>query len=130
SLFWVGVCFCVIAALLTVFFLALPQLATHNTLGGKPVVYAPDDLVVPWPVWAGLAGLWGIVLVGIIAGLNLCRRYGVVEVADGVLRVEQASLFGCRRMEWPREQIAAIQTGPTGLTIGGGTRATGVTVPG
>jgi hypothetical protein len=130
SLFWVGGILCFFAVLLTVFFLALPQLVTHNTVGGELVIHAPNDLVVPWPVWAGLVGLWGIVLASMLAGFNLCRCHGIVEVADGFLRVEQANLFGRRQRQWPCEEIVAVQTGPTGLTIGGGTSATGVTIPG
>jgi hypothetical protein len=130
SLFWVSVSFCVITALLTLFFLALPQLAAQNTVGGKPVTYAPEDLVVPWPVWAGLVGFWGIALVGIFAGLNLCSRHGVIEIRNTVLCIDQVGLFGYRRREWSRDQIAAIQTGPTGLTIGGGTGTVGVAIPG
>jgi hypothetical protein len=130
SWFWVGAVLCLFAALLTVFFLAIPHLVTHNTAGGKPAVQALNDLVVPWPVWAGLAGFWGIVIAGTLWGLNLCRRHGVVEVSNGVLGVEQTSLFGRRQWHWPCVQIAAVQTGPTGLTIGGGTSTTGAATPG
>ena len=70
------------------------------------------------------------VVAGILGGLNLCRRRGVVEVTDGVLQVEQTSLFGRRQWQWPCDEIAAVQTGPTGLTIGGGTGDTGVTTLG
>jgi hypothetical protein len=130
SLFWVGGVLCFFVALLTVFFLALPQLVAQNTAGGKPVTLTPNDLVVPWPIWAGLAGFWGTAATGLLWGLNLCRRYGIVEVTDGVLRVEQSSLFGRRQWQWPCEEIAAVQTGPTGLTIGGGTSARGITTGG
>jgi hypothetical protein len=130
SLFWVGGILCFVAAILTVFFLALPHLATHNAAGGKPVVYGPNELVVPWPVWAGLAGFWGVCVAGILGSLNLCRCHGIVEVTDGVLRVRQSSLFGCRQQEWPHDQVAAVQTGPSGFTVGGGTHANYHTVPG
>lgn len=130
SLFWVGGILCVVAAFLTLFFLALPQVANHNTAGGKPVAYGPNELVVPWPIWAGLAGFWGVCVVGILGSLNLCRCHGIIEVTDDVLRVRQSSLFGCRQREWPRDQVAAVQTGPSGLTIGARTQATHHTIPG
>jgi hypothetical protein len=57
-------------------------------------------------------------------------RQGSFEITDQLLRVEQVSLLRRRRGEWPRERIVAVQTGPSGFTLGGGTRSTGVAVRG
>jgi hypothetical protein len=122
SLFWVGTILCVFVALITIFIV----LAAKNTAGERWVGNATKDLIIPWPIWAGLVGFWCMSLATILGGLNLCRRQGILEVTDHVLRGEQGGLFGRRQWEWPREQIAAAQTGPTGITFGGGTRAASV----
>ncbi len=122
SLLWVGALLCLFVALMTgIFFMA----AQHPS-GRKPVGDARKDLDVTWPIWAGLGGFWLMGLATLLGGLNLCRRQGILEVTDHVLRAEQTSLFGRRQWAWPREQIAAVQTGPTGITIGGETRPAGV----
>jgi hypothetical protein len=120
SLFWVGAVLCFFVVLLTVFFFALPQLVAHNAADGKPVMHAPNDLVVPWPVWVGLAGFWGIVVAGILGGLNLCRRRGVVDVTDGVLQVEPACLAAANgsgratrsRLSKPVRRALPLEAGP------------------
>ncbi len=51
-------------------------------------------------------------------------RSDVIEVAGDSLLVREKGLFGSRMRQWKREELKAIQSGPSGISVGS-TRKTG-----
>ena len=107
-------------AILTAAFIVLPRLG--STEGG--VYTPPSNEPLPAVMFIGLGGFWLASLGTVLSGLNMGLRRGVVEVIGDVLRIQQITPFSNRVVELPRGRIAAVQRGPTGLSIGC-TRGTG-----
>lgn len=72
---------------------------------------------MPLPVFFSL-GFFVLVGVAMLLGaVNMGRRRAVIAVAAGHLIITQSSLFGIKTREWPREQLAAVRAGPSGMAI-------------
>lgn len=72
---------------------------------------------VPWPAYILISVF---VLVGVlilIAGINMGFRQAVIAVIDGNLAILQKSPSGTKKEQWPREQIASIRMGPSGMEV-------------
>jgi hypothetical protein len=67
-----------------------------------------EDAVIYY-VFSGLGGLLGIAFL-VDAG-NQARRQVVLTVAGDRLIVQQTSLYGVRRQQWPRLRIADVRVG-------------------
>jgi len=72
----------------------------------------------PWPVWIFIVAFWGIGLGMLLTAINLGRRRVEMRVDNGRLHFLQSGPFGAKQWEWPRDQIAAIRIGPSGLAVG------------
>jgi hypothetical protein len=113
--FWVGLCFCAGIAILATCFAVFPHLgATH-----KGVYVPPTHQPMPWFAWAFIA-FFGVVSVAItLFGLSLGTRKAVIELAGETLRIEEKGFLSSHCAQWTRNELKAIQTGPSGFSVGG-----------
>lgn len=122
GLFWIGLCFCGGVAIISVAWVLIAGAgSTHNGVYTPP---DPNRAPIPWQMWIVLIGfeLAGLALT--MYGLSLGMRSAVVEVAGDSLLVREKGLFGSRTRQWKREELKAIQSGPSGMSLGS-TRKTG-----
>jgi hypothetical protein len=75
---------------------------------------APD---LPLFVWGIIAAMWLAGLITLVAGINMGVRRATISAGGDGLRVEQKGLFGAKRREWQRGEIAAVHIGPSGTSI-------------
>jgi hypothetical protein len=122
GLFWVGVCFCVGCAVLNACFLLFPHLGTTH----KGVYTPPDPTPEPlsWQVWAVLTSFWIVSLGLTLVGATMGMRRAIIDVSVTSVRIVEIGLFRRRHLEYKREEISAIQTGPSGMSVGA-TKRTG-----
>jgi hypothetical protein len=66
-------------------------------------------LIFPLFLIAGIAML--------LSAINMGRRQAVFAVVGDTLMVLQTGIFGVKRREWSREQLADVRTGPSGMEI-------------
>ncbi|MEA2709358.1 MAG: hypothetical protein QOF78_1959, partial [Phycisphaerales bacterium] len=129
GLFWVGICLCAGVAVIGAAMLIFPHVG--STIKG--VYVPPTHKPLPWPAWA-LISAFAVVGVGVtVSGINIGIRRAVVEVRGDTLLIDQTDLFGTRRFELRVDDIAAVDAGATGLSVGGTKRRGGVSrsgVPG
>jgi hypothetical protein len=71
----------------------------------------------PWPLLLFLAGFWAIGLALLAGAVNMGRRRATFAVRADGLRIEQTGLFGAKKAEWSRDQIASICAGPSGMEV-------------
>ncbi len=123
--FWSGLCFCAGIAILSVVWvlIAIAGAGEGETRNG---VYTPPDPnrpLLPWQMWAGMAGFGLVSLATTMHGLSLGTRSAVIEVAGDSLLVREKGLFRSRSYQWSRDELKAIQSGPSGMSVGGGGKA-------
>ena len=122
GLFWVGLCFCVGCAVLQACFLVFPHLGeTHKG------VYIPPDRdpePLPWQIWALLAAFWVVSLGLTLLGASLGLRSAIIDVSENSIQIIEKGMLRIRHLEYKREEISAIQTGPSGMSLGA-TKRTG-----
>jgi hypothetical protein len=72
-----------------------------------------------WVIMLILSLFWAIGL-GLLAGaINMGRRRALIMAGNGRLQIAQQGLFGSKRWEWPRADIAAIRADPSGMEVNG-----------
>ena len=116
GLFWVGICFGAGVALMSVLWVLIA--GTGSTHKG---VYTPPDpkgAPIPWQMWAGLAGFAMVSLALALCGLSMAVRSGVIEVAGDSLTLREKGLFRSRTLQWNRQELKAIESGPSGMSVG------------
>jgi hypothetical protein len=64
-----------------------------------------------------LLGFWAIGLGMMAAAINLGRRTATMAAEGGRLRVETRGLFGAKRQEWSRGEMAAIRADSSGMAV-------------
>ncbi|MBY0526683.1 MAG: hypothetical protein K2R98_25020 [Gemmataceae bacterium] len=72
------------------------------------------------PAWAAIpfVGLFWAIGLGMLAGaVHMARRRAVLAVVGDRLLVLQTGLFGSKRREWRRDEIADIRSGPSGAEV-------------
>ncbi len=124
--FWVGLCFCAGVVVISVAWvlIAVAGAGVGQTRKG---VYTPPDPnrpLLPWQMWAGMAGFGLASLATTLHGLSMGTRSAVIEVAGDSLLVREKGLFRSRTYQWSRDELKAIQSGPSGWSVGS-TRRTG-----
>jgi len=70
-----------------------------------------------WIFLAFIVAFWGIGIALLLGAINMGRRQAVLAVVDGTLMIYQTGLFGAKRNEWPKDAVAAIRTGPSGMEV-------------
>jgi hypothetical protein len=111
--FWVGLCFCLGITVITASFLLL---ATGNSDGG---VDSFDQLQsLPLLAWVVLGAFWVVSIWAALFGASMGIRSGVIEVAGNSLRVREKKLLSRRQHQWTNNELIAIQTGPSGFSVG------------
>jgi hypothetical protein len=53
----------------------------------------------------------------LLGAINMGKRQAVFAVVGETLMVLYTGIFGSKRQEWKREQIADIRTGPSGIEV-------------
>lgn len=121
GLFWVGLCFCGGVAIISVAWVLIAGAgSTHKGVYTPP---DPNRAPIPWQMWVVMAGFGLASLAVAVYGVSLGRRSAVIEVAGDSLLVREQGLFGSRTRQWKREQLKAIQSGPSGWSVGGRAKA-------
>jgi hypothetical protein len=69
----------------------------------------PNDLV--------LLPLWIFGIAPLLAVINKSERRVFLAVVGPALMILQTGIFGSKRREWPRQEIARIRVGPSGATF-------------
>jgi hypothetical protein len=104
--------------LLSVFWLGI-SLAASGGLGGAAVGGGLKGMGWGAVFPLGLCTLFlGIGIAMLLAAINMGRQRAVLAVVGGSLMVLQTGIFGSKRGEWDRDQVADIRTGPSGLSSG------------
>jgi len=70
-----------------------------------------------WFVLLFLLIFWVIGIGLLLGAIHMGRRRAVLAVVGGRLLVLQSGLFGSKRREWGREEIADLCTGPSGMEV-------------
>lgn len=78
-------------------------------------IAAGGRLPLPVFLFTGLFVLIGVAM--LLAAVNMGRRRAVIAVAAGHLIITQSNLFGMKTRDWPREQLAAIRAGHSGMEV-------------
>jgi hypothetical protein len=72
-----------------------------------------------WLIVVGILSLFGAIGIGLmLTAFEMGRREVFLDVVGDSLMVSQTGLFGGKKREWPREQVADIRTGPSGWSTG------------
>lgn len=102
GLFGFGIIWCLIMAVFTGIFV----LAKGENSSG-----------LPWAVWLFFAAFW-LVGIGMLAGaVNMGRRRAMLLVENGRLSVAQSGIFGAKKWDWNRDDIAAVRADASGMEI-------------
>jgi hypothetical protein len=121
GLFWVGLCFCAGVAIISVAWVLIAGAgSTHKGVYTPP---DPNRAPIPWQMWVGMSGFGLASLAVTMYGLSLGRRSAVIEVAGDSLLVREKGLFRSRTYQWSGDELKAIQSGPSGMSVGGGGKA-------
>ena len=83
----------------------------------------PNRPLLPWQMWAFLIGFGLISLALTLHGLSMAVRSAVIEVAGDALQVREKGMFRNRTLRWNREELKAIQSGPSGMSVGSTAKA-------
>jgi hypothetical protein len=121
GLFWVGLCFCAGVAIISAAFVLIA--GAGETRKGVYIPPDPNRAPIPWQMWAGMAGFGSVSLALTLYALNMGMRSAVIEVAGDSLLVREKGLFGSRMRQWKREELKAIQSGPSGMSVGSTAKA-------
>jgi hypothetical protein len=70
-----------------------------------------------WIVALVLAVFWLVGVGLLLGGYQMGRRRAVLAVVGGRLLVLQSGPLGSKRREWPREDVARIAVGPSGMEV-------------
>jgi len=70
-----------------------------------------------WIFVAVISLFWLVGIGMLLAGINMGRRRAVLAVVGNQLLVLQTGLLGGQRREWPRDQLADVRSGPTGMEV-------------
>ncbi len=120
GLFWVGLCFCGGVAIISVSWVLIAGAgSTHKGVYTPP---DPNRPPIPWQMWAGMAGFALASLATTMQSLSLGRRSALIEVAGDSLLVREKGVFRSRTYQWSRDELKAIQSGPSGMSVGAGGR--------
>ncbi len=65
--------------------------------------------------WLVLSIFWLVGMVILLCALNMGRRRAVFMVANAELRVAHKGLFGTKISAWPRDALASVHIGPSGM---------------
>ncbi|MBA3753610.1 MAG: hypothetical protein H0X01_05625 [Nitrospira sp.] len=118
--FWSGLCFCAGIAILSVVWvlIAIAGAGEGETRKGVYTPPDPNSPLLPWQMWAFLIGFGLISLAVTLHGLSMAVRSAVIEVAGDALQVWEKGMFRNRTLRWNREELKAIQSGPSGMSVG------------
>jgi hypothetical protein len=94
ALFWCG------------FMVVLSSIVTFAGIGDGFLIFLAFAVV-----------FWGVGIALLVGAINMGRRQAVLAVVDGTLMIYQTGLFGAKRNEWPKDAVAAIRTGPSGMEV-------------
>ena len=72
---------------------------------------------IEWGLAAFVIGFWAVGLGMLAAAINMGRRTATLTVAGGRLCVETKGLFGAKRLEWHRSELAAIPANASGMKV-------------
>ncbi|HKI71899.1 MAG TPA: hypothetical protein VKA81_05950 [Verrucomicrobiae bacterium] len=102
GLFGFAILWCLIVAVITTAIAA----ASAKNVRGKPFVG-----------WALIGVFWLVGLSMLAGAVNMARRRAMLLVENGRLKVAQIGIFGAKRWDWNRENIAAIRADTSGLEV-------------
>ncbi len=119
--FWSGLCFCAGVAVLSVVWVLIAS--AGETRNGVHIPPDPNRPLLPWQMWAGMVGFGLISLALTLHGLSMAVRSAVIEVAGDALQVREQGMFRIRTLRWNREELKAIQSGPSGMSVGSTAKA-------
>ncbi len=119
--FWVGLCFCAGVAVISVAWVLIA--GAGATLKGVYIPPDPNRPPLSWQMWAGMVGFGLISLALTLHGLSMAMRSAVIEVAGDALQVREKGMFRNRTLRWNREELKAIQSGPSGMSVGSTAKA-------
>jgi hypothetical protein len=71
----------------------------------------------PGVAWAFVGVFWLIGLSMLAGAINMGRRRAMLLVESGQLKVAQIGIFGAKKWEWNRDDIAAIRADASGITV-------------
>jgi hypothetical protein len=60
---------------------------------------------------------WTAFIASLLAAINMRLRRAVLAVVGDTLMVYQTGLFGAKRREWRRDEVASIRVGPSGMGV-------------
>ena len=102
GLFGFAILWCLIVAVITI---AIGSASAKN-VRAKPFVG-----------WALISVFWLVGLSMLTGAVNMARRRAMLLVENGQLKVAQIGIFGAKRWDWNRENIAAIRADTSGMEI-------------
>ncbi|MEW6304422.1 MAG: hypothetical protein AB1705_13175 [Verrucomicrobiota bacterium] len=70
-----------------------------------------------WVAWIIFPLFWLVGLGMLLGGANMGQRRALLLANPRELRVAQKTLFGTKQFTWPREQLARVELGPSGMTV-------------
>jgi len=100
GLFGFGILWCLIVAVISI------AIASAKNVRGNPFVG-----------WALIGVFWLVGLSMLTGAINMARRQAMLLVENGQLKVAQIGIFGAKRWDWNRENIAAIRADTSGMEI-------------
>jgi hypothetical protein len=71
----------------------------------------------PFVGWAFIGVFWLIGISMLAGAINMGRRRAMLLVESGQLKVAQIGIFGAKKWEWNRDDIAAIRADASGIEV-------------
>ena len=72
---------------------------------------------LPWSTLGVIAAFWLVGIVMLLGSLHMGKRQAIIDVIGDTLLLTVSGLFGTKQHEWPKDQIAAIRIGPSGMKV-------------